>query len=226
MAHNDDLDKRSDELLHSCIGAKLTDNDHKVAAMHLAKRLLAKLMTLPQEKRRECLMWLLQHMRGPPSAAPLQERMALPTIVDSKHACLMYIKGLVRLSSADEFNRNVTVLLSEVERTRMVERLLAKLMTLPQEKRRKCLMWLLQHMRGAPSAAPLQERMALPTIVDSKHACLMYIEGLVRLSSADEFNRNVTVFLRTLSELERTRMVESERLGKTQREQRRGGNPY
>ena len=147
MAHNDDLDKRSDELLHSCIGAKLTDNDHKVAAnimnaMHLARHLLAKLMTLPQEKRRKCLMWLLQHMRGPPSAAPLQERMALPTIVDSKHACLMYIKGLVRLSSADEFNRNVTV------------------------------------------------------------------------------------FLRTLSEVERTRMVESERLGKTQREQRRGGNPY
>ena len=142
MAHNDDLDKRSDELLHSCIGAKLTDNDHKVAAMHLAKRLLAKLMTLPQEKRRKCLMWLLQHMRGPPSAAPLQERMALPTIVDSKHACLMYIKGLVRLSSADEFNRNVTV------------------------------------------------------------------------------------FLRTLSEVERTRMVESQRLGKTKREQRRGGNPY
>jgi len=147
MAHNDDLDKRSAELSHSCIGAELTDNDHKVAAsimnaMHLAKRLLAKLMTLPQEKRRKCLMWLLQHMRGPPSAAPLQERMALPTIVDSKHACLMYIKGLVRLSSADEFNRNVTV------------------------------------------------------------------------------------FLRTLSEVERTRMVESERLGKTQREQRRGGNPY
>jgi hypothetical protein len=108
----------------------------------------------------------------------------------------------------------------------LARHLLAKLMTLPQEKRRKCLMWLLQHMRGAPSAAPLQERMALPTIVDSKHACLMYIEGLVRLSSADEFNRNVTVFLRTLSEVERTRMVESERLGKTQREQRRGGNPY
>jgi hypothetical protein len=129
MAHNDDLDKRSAELSHICIRPELTDNDHKVAAsimnaIHLARHLLAKLMTLPQEKRRKCLMWLLQHMRGPPSAAPLQERMALPTIVDSKHACLMYIKGLVRLSSADEFNRNVTVFLrtlSEVERTRMVE---------------------------------------------------------------------------------------------------------
>ena len=87
-------------------------------------------------------------------------------------------------------------------------------------------MWLLQHVRGPPSAAPLQERIVTPTIVDSKHACIMYMAGLVRLSSADEFNRNVTVFLRTLSELERTRMVESERLGKTQREQRRGGNPY
>ena len=129
MAHNDDLDELSDELSLIRIRAELTGNDHEVAAsimnaMHLARHLLAKLMTLPEEKRKKVLLWLLRNSRGPPSAAPVQERMALPTIVDSKHACLMYIKGLVRLSSADEFNRNVTVFLrtlSEVERTRMVE---------------------------------------------------------------------------------------------------------
>ena len=129
MAHTDDLDELSAELSHICIRAELTDNDHEVAAnimnaMHLAKLLLAKLMTLPEDRRKKVLLWLLRNSRGPPSAAPVQERMVLPTVVDSKKACLMYIAALVRLSSADDFNRNVLEFLSKISpvaRTRMVE---------------------------------------------------------------------------------------------------------